>query len=118
MKQCVRVPVFVMIRPRGGDFLYSDREVEVMKADIRLAKLHGADGLVFGALTEDGRIDTELCTALLGEGVSTQSSVLWQRCGAAPADAVELCRGLRSAHPFCGPAVSFHLFRFHLLPYP
>nr|XP_009676047.1 PREDICTED: copper homeostasis protein cutC homolog isoform X1 [Struthio camelus australis] len=54
-----------MIRPRGGDFLYSDREVEVMKADIRLAKLHGADGLVFGALTEDGRIDTELCTALL-----------------------------------------------------
>ncbi|NWW70954.1 CUTC protein, partial [Climacteris rufus] len=65
VKQCVRVPVFVMIRPRGGDFLYSDREVEVMKADIRLAKLHGADGLVFGALTEDGRIDTELCTALL-----------------------------------------------------
>ncbi|NXU54345.1 CUTC protein, partial [Turnix velox] len=65
VKQCVRIPVFVMIRPRGGDFLYSDREVEVMKADIRLAKLHGADGLVFGALTEDGRIDTELCTTLL-----------------------------------------------------
>ncbi|MEE6486329.1 hypothetical protein FKM82_014573 [Ascaphus truei] len=54
-----------MIRPRGGDFLYSDREVEVMKADIRLAKIHGADGLVFGALTEDGRIDTELCMELL-----------------------------------------------------
>lgn len=71
VKQCVRVPVFVMIRPRGGDFLYSDREVEVMKADIRLAKLHGADGLVFGALTEDGRIDTELCTALLGKRVSS-----------------------------------------------
>ncbi|XP_033005818.1 copper homeostasis protein cutC homolog isoform X1 [Lacerta agilis] len=65
VKQCTRVPVFVMIRPRGGDFLYSDREVEVMKADIRLAKQHGADGLVFGALTEDGRVDTELCTALL-----------------------------------------------------
>ncbi|XP_034632056.1 copper homeostasis protein cutC homolog isoform X1 [Trachemys scripta elegans] len=65
VKQCVRVPVFVMIRPRGGDFLYSDRDLEVMKADTRLAKLHGADGLVFGALTEDGRIDTELCTALL-----------------------------------------------------
>ncbi|XP_066476450.1 copper homeostasis protein cutC homolog isoform X1 [Tiliqua scincoides] len=65
VKQCIRVPVFVMIRPRGGDFLYSDREVEVMKADIRLAKQHEADGLVFGALTEDGRIDIELCTALL-----------------------------------------------------
>nr|KAF6455542.1 cutC copper transporter [Rousettus aegyptiacus] len=51
VKQCVQIPVFVMIRPRGGDFLYSDREVEVMKADIHLAKLYGADGLVFGVLT-------------------------------------------------------------------
>ncbi|XP_030058801.1 copper homeostasis protein cutC homolog [Microcaecilia unicolor] len=65
VKQYIQIPVFVMIRPRGGDFLYSDREVEVMKADIRLAKIHGADGLVFGALTEDGRIDTELCMELL-----------------------------------------------------
>jgi copper homeostasis protein CutC len=56
-----------MIRPRGGDFLYSDREVEVMKADIRLAKLYGADGLVFGALTEDGHIDKELCLSLVGK---------------------------------------------------
>lgn len=69
VKQCTRVPVFVMIRPRGGDFLYSDREVDVIKADIRLAKQHGADGLVFGALTEDGRVDPELCTTLLGEKV-------------------------------------------------
>ncbi|XP_066211645.1 copper homeostasis protein cutC homolog isoform X2 [Saccopteryx leptura] len=65
VKQCVQIPVFVMIRPRGGDFLYSDREVEVMKADIRLAKLYGADGLVFGALTEDGHIDKELCVSFL-----------------------------------------------------
>ncbi|KAM4636775.1 copper homeostasis protein cutC homolog isoform 1-T2 [Discoglossus pictus] len=65
VKQYVQIPVFVMIRPRGGDFLYSDREVEVMKADIRLAKIHGADGLVFGAVTEDGRIDAELCMDLL-----------------------------------------------------
>ncbi|XP_063291216.1 copper homeostasis protein cutC homolog isoform X2 [Pelobates fuscus] len=65
VKQYVQIPVFVMIRPRGGDFLYSDREAEVMKADIRLAKMHNADGLVFGALTEDGRIDAELCMDLL-----------------------------------------------------
>ncbi|XP_049553074.1 copper homeostasis protein cutC homolog isoform X2 [Orcinus orca] len=65
VKQYVQIPVFVMIRPRGGDFLYSDREVEVMKADIRLAKLYGADGLVFGALTEDGHIDKELCMSLI-----------------------------------------------------
>ncbi|XP_040848252.1 copper homeostasis protein cutC homolog isoform X3 [Ochotona curzoniae] len=65
VKQSVQIPVFVMIRPRGGDFLYSDREVEVMKADIQLAKLYGADGLVFGALTEDGQIDKELCMCLI-----------------------------------------------------
>ncbi|XP_073096661.1 copper homeostasis protein cutC homolog isoform X2 [Manis javanica] len=65
VKQYVQIPVFAMIRPRGGDFLYSDREVEVMKADIRLAKLYGADGLVFGALTEDGHIDKELCMSLV-----------------------------------------------------
>ncbi|XP_060245919.1 copper homeostasis protein cutC homolog isoform X3 [Meriones unguiculatus] len=65
VKQSVQIPVFVMIRPRGGDFLYSDREVEVMKADIRLAKLYGADGLVLGALTEDGNIDKDLCTSLV-----------------------------------------------------
>nr|XP_006630976.1 PREDICTED: copper homeostasis protein cutC homolog [Lepisosteus oculatus] len=65
VKQYVRIPVFVMIRPRGGDFLYSDREVEVMKTDIHLCKNHGADGLVLGALTEDGRVDTELCVELL-----------------------------------------------------
>ncbi|XP_038200089.1 copper homeostasis protein cutC homolog isoform X3 [Arvicola amphibius] len=65
VKQSVQIPVFVMIRPRGGDFLYSDREIEVMKADIRLAKLYGADGLVFGALTEDGHIDKELCMSLV-----------------------------------------------------
>ncbi|XP_024279551.1 copper homeostasis protein cutC homolog isoform X2 [Oncorhynchus tshawytscha] len=65
VKQYVRIPVYTMIRPRGGDFLYSDREVEVMKKDIELVRSHGADGLVLGALTEDGRVDAELCMELL-----------------------------------------------------
>ncbi|XP_039631001.1 copper homeostasis protein cutC homolog [Polypterus senegalus] len=65
VKQYVQIPVFTMIRPRGGDFLYSDRELEVMKTDIHLCKSNGADGLVFGALTEDGRIDAELSMELL-----------------------------------------------------
>ncbi|TNN71774.1 Copper homeostasis protein cutC [Liparis tanakae] len=65
VKQYVKIPVYVMIRPRGGDFLYSDQEVEVMKQDIELMKKHGADGLVLGALTEDGRVDTELCMEFL-----------------------------------------------------
>lgn len=63
----MKIPVYVMIRPRGGDFLYSDQEVEVMKKDVELMKSHGADGLVLGALNEDGHVDTELCMEFLGK---------------------------------------------------
>lgn len=75
VKQYVRIPVYAMIRPRGGDFLYSDREVEVMRKDIEMMKNHGADGLVLGALTEDGRVDAELCMELLGKLL--HYSLLW-----------------------------------------
>ncbi len=68
VKQYVKIPIYVMIRPRGGDFLYSDQEVEVMRKDIELMKSNGADGLVLGALTENGQVDAELCMELLGNG--------------------------------------------------
>ncbi|MDJ1469716.1 copper homeostasis protein CutC [Xanthocytophaga flava] len=51
------IQLFVIIRPRGGDFLYSDDEFEVMKHDILTAKQLGADGIVTGILTADGRVD-------------------------------------------------------------
>lgn len=47
----------VMIRPRTGDFLYSDAEIRVMLADIRAFKDAGADGVVFGVLETDGKVD-------------------------------------------------------------
>lgn len=53
----VKIGLQVMIRPRGGDFLYSDTELEVMREDIRTAKALGADGAVFGCLTATGEID-------------------------------------------------------------
>lgn len=56
-RQQLTIPFYVMIRPRGGDFLYSDTELAVMKADIQLAKALGADGLVFGLLNPDGTVD-------------------------------------------------------------
>ncbi|XP_069000814.1 copper homeostasis protein cutC homolog [Embiotoca jacksoni] len=65
VKQHVKIPVYVMLRPRGGDFLYSDQEVEVMKKDIELMKSQGADGLVLGAVTENGRVDRAVCMELL-----------------------------------------------------
>ncbi len=50
-------PVFVMIRPRGGNFIYSDDEIEIMKNDISLCKELGVLGVVFGVLNKDNSID-------------------------------------------------------------
>ncbi len=47
----------VIIRPRAGDFLFSDREHEIMLADIAVCKRLGVDGVVFGTLTAEGEID-------------------------------------------------------------
>ena len=49
----------VIIRPRGGNFLYSDLEVERMAADIAVCRELGVDGVVFGCLRADGTIDVE-----------------------------------------------------------
>ena len=57
VRQHLTIPFYVMIRPRGGDFLYSEAELAVMRADIQLAKTLGADGLVFGILQADGTVD-------------------------------------------------------------
>lgn len=64
-RQHLAIPLYVMIRPRGGDFLYSETELTVMKADIKLAKSLGADGLVLGVLNPDGTVDEATTTALV-----------------------------------------------------
>jgi len=61
----VRVPVMVMVRPRGGDFLYSAREFETMLDDVAAIRETGAAGVVFGCLTADGAIDGPRTTALV-----------------------------------------------------
>ncbi|WP_128545404.1 copper homeostasis protein CutC [Larkinella soli] len=53
----LRIQLYVMIRPRGGDFLYSDTERDVMRRDIELAKEAGVDGVVLGLLNPDGSVD-------------------------------------------------------------
>jgi copper homeostasis protein len=64
-KERLSIPVFVMIRPRGGEFLYSDVEFELMRRDVAHAKRLGADGVVFGLLTPDGRVDVPRTRALV-----------------------------------------------------
>jgi copper homeostasis protein len=53
------IPVFVLIRPRSGDFIYNDHDIRVMKEDIIIAKELGAAGVVIGLLTPKGEIDIE-----------------------------------------------------------
>ncbi|HET6621686.1 MAG TPA: copper homeostasis protein CutC [Dongiaceae bacterium] len=60
-----KLPVQVMIRPRGGDFLYSEIEIEMMVRDIAAAKAAGAAGVVFGCLTADGQVDGTLTRRLI-----------------------------------------------------
>ncbi len=60
-----QIPVVVMIRPRGGNFIYTDDEFTIMKQDLQLAAMLGADGVALGCLTADKQLDkvkmTKLC---------------------------------------------------------
>jgi len=76
-RERLQIPVHVLIRPRGGDFVYSDVEIEVMQRDIALARRLGARGVVYGALRPDGSVDVERTKALLG--VSRPLSVTFHR---------------------------------------
>ena len=59
VKRAVRIPVYVMIRMRGGDFVYSPEEVRAMQAQARSAREAGADGIVTGVLRPDRSVDIE-----------------------------------------------------------
>ena len=62
----VNIPVMVMIRPRGGDFVYSEEELQQMEKEIDIAKNNGAAGLVFGLLTPENKIDVVNTERLVG----------------------------------------------------
>lgn len=65
VKAAVALPMLVMIRPRPGGFAYSKADFTVMRRDVDLALQHGADGIVFGVLTTDGRVDADRCRRLV-----------------------------------------------------
>ena len=64
-KEKIKIPVFPIIRPRGGDFLYSEIEFEIMQKDISLCKELGFEGVVIGLLQVDGNIDEIRTKALV-----------------------------------------------------
>lgn len=58
------IPIRVMIRPRAGDFVYSEQEIQQMKTDIEFCKSVGVEGVVFGVCTTDGTLDLNVISEL------------------------------------------------------
>jgi copper homeostasis protein len=58
-RQLLDIKLYVLVRPRGGDFLYDDTEFETMKSDIHFCGKTGCDGVVVGMLNADGTVDKE-----------------------------------------------------------
>ena len=65
VKAAVALPVLVMVRPRPGGFAYSEADFRVMQRDVDVALQHGANGIVLGILTEEGRVDADRCRRVL-----------------------------------------------------
>lgn len=65
MKQRINIPVFPIIRPRGGDFFYSADELDIIEHDIKLCKQLGFEGVVFGMLHKSGKVDKDNCKRLV-----------------------------------------------------
>ena len=64
-RELLRIQLYPIIRPRGGDFLYSDEEYLTMLRDVDYCKQAGCNGVVIGLLKKDGSIDKERCARLV-----------------------------------------------------
>ncbi|MCF6464014.1 copper homeostasis protein CutC [Clostridium sp. Cult1] len=64
-KETLDIPINVIIRPRGGDFVYTEDEISIMEQDIEICKELKVDGIVIGALTKDNNIDIKTIKRLL-----------------------------------------------------
>jgi copper homeostasis protein len=59
LKEKLEIPIFPMVRPRGGDFLYNNEELMLMEKEIQLFRQLGCEGVVLGCLEKDGTINNE-----------------------------------------------------------
>jgi copper homeostasis protein len=71
----IKIGIYAMIRPRGGDFLYSGEEFSIMREDVNAAVQAGADGIVLGLLTADGNVDVERTRELVEEARSIAPAI-------------------------------------------
>jgi copper homeostasis protein len=89
-RKLLHIKLFVLIRPRAGDFLYTDLEYDVMCADIRFCAEAGCDGVVIGMLHADGTIDKERCLEMVRLAKQLGLGVTFHR-------AFDMCIGLYQA---------------------
>ena len=81
-KHLTTTKLHVIIRPRGGDFLYSEDELEIMRHDVEQCRKMGVDGVVFGCLRADGAIDIEAMKPLMeaAEGMNVTFHRAFDMC--------------------------------------
>ena len=78
-KMHTNIKVITMIRPRGAGFIYSDEDFEVMKMDTRILLENGADGIAFGILDQDGKIDVKRCKEIISIVKEFEKEVVFHR---------------------------------------
>jgi copper homeostasis protein len=78
-RKLLTIQLYVLIRPRGGDFLYTDEEYNVMVEDIKHCLQAGCDGIVIGILKADGTIDKERCSKLVRMAKAMGAGVTFHR---------------------------------------
>ncbi|HEX3385880.1 MAG TPA: copper homeostasis protein CutC [Mucilaginibacter sp.] len=89
-RKLLNIKLYVLIRPRGGDFLYSDTEFEIMKADITHCIKTGCDGVVIGILNADGTVDKQRSGELAQMAKNAGLGVTFHR-------AIDMCADMEQA---------------------
>lgn len=89
-RKMLGIKLYVLIRPREGDFLYSQNEFEIMKADLQHCIDTGCDGVVIGILNADGSIDTQRSAELVNMAASRGLGVTFHR-------AFDMCNDMNKA---------------------
>ncbi len=95
VRSAVSIDIFVMIRPRGGDSLYSAQEIETMEADIDEARRLGANGVVLGVLGSDSRVDVAAAGRLVE--LAAPMDVTFHRAFDLTPDLAQACRDVIAA---------------------
>lgn len=89
-RKLLHIKLYVLIRPRAGDFLYTDLEYDIMMAEIRYCIEAGCDGVVIGILKPDGTVDKERCLEMVRLAKQSGLGVTFHR-------AFDMCNDLYQA---------------------